>query len=234
VTAPRHPGNVAVPFDYDTSPQRYRLGMQVADAYAAESLYGRAARLLRDLDAGIVLDVGCADGVLRRALPPAGPWLVGLDVSMTLLRDHPPPVVRGDAVRLPFTDKAFDAVTALNVLYHLPSPLPTLREVRRVLRGGGHLLASAIARDDSPELAAYWQRPPTPFDAEDAPDILARVFGEVAVHAWDAPLVILPDGDAIRDYLVGRQAPRAAAEAAARGLPAPLRVTKRGALLVAG
>jgi hypothetical protein len=53
------------------------------------------------------------------------------------------------------------------------------------------------------------------------------------VHAWDAPLVTLPDGDAIRDYLAGRQAPPAAAEAAARALPVPLRVTKRGALLVA-
>jgi hypothetical protein len=41
--------------------------------------------------------------------------------------------------------------------------------------------------------------------------------------------VTLPSPAAIRDYLLGRQAP---AEAAAHALPVPLRVTKRGALLV--
>jgi SAM-dependent methyltransferase len=143
------------------------------------------------------------------------------------------PVVRADATRLPFTAGAFDAVTALNVLYHLPDPLPALREARRVLRPGAHLLASAISRTDSPELAAYWRRPETTFDAEDAPGIVGQVFADVSVHRWDAPLVTLPDAPAIRDYLTGRQAPAAAAEAAARALPTPLRVTKRGALLVA-
>ena len=79
----------------------------------------------------------------------------------------------------------------------------------------------------------HWRRPTTTFDAEDAPELLAQVFDEITVHRWDAPLVTLPTTDGVRDYLVGRQAPRAAAEAAARGLPVPLRVTKRGALVVA-
>ena len=111
--------------------------------------------------------------------------------------------------------------------------MPALRAARRVLRRGGHLLAATIARSDSPELARYWRRPATPFDAEDAPAVVAQVFENITVHAWDAPLVTLPDSAAIRDYLLGRQAPPAAAEAAARSLPAPLRVTKRGALLLA-
>ena len=77
-----------------------------------------------------LLDVGCADGVLRRALPSAGPWLVGLDAAVAVLRAHPSPVVRRDAVRLPFARGAFDAVTALNVLYHLPAPLRDTRHAR--------------------------------------------------------------------------------------------------------
>lgn len=82
-------------------------------------------------------------------------------------------------------------------------------------------------------MAGYWRGPTTTFDAEDAPELLAQVFHEITVHHWDAPLVTLPSADAIRDYVVGRQAPRSVAEAAARAFPAPLRVTKRGALFVA-
>jgi SAM-dependent methyltransferase len=223
----------AVPFDYESSPERYRLGMRITAAHAGANLYEHLARMLRTLSATVVLDVGCADGVLRRALAPCAIRPIGLDAAAAMLCDHPPPVVRGDALRLPFRDEAFDAVTALNVLYHLPDPQPALREARRVLHPDGHLLATTISRADSPELAAYWRRPATPFDTEDAPAVLARVFAEISVHTWDAPLVTLPDPSAIRDYLLGRQAPRAVADAAARGLAAPLRVTKRGALLVA-
>ncbi len=230
----RQAPQVNVPCDYDTDPERYRLGMRTARAHTGADLYGRVARLLGELGAGTVLDVGCADGALRAALPAPGPWLVGLDASETLLRDHPPPVLRADARRLPVRDRAVDAVTALNVLYHLPDPMPALREARRVLRAGGHLLAATIARTDSPEFSAYWSRSATSFDAEDAPGLLARVFDSVTVSAWDAPLVTLPDAAAIRHYLIGRQVRAEIAVAAADELPTPLSVTKRGALIVAG
>jgi len=95
-----------------------------------------------------------------------------------------------------------------------------------------HLLVAVIARDDSPEFSAYWTPPVTNFDAEDAPAQIGRVFDSVTVYPWDAPLVTLPDSAAVHDYLIGRQAPATVA-AASRGLPAPLRVTKRGALSLA-
>ena len=68
-----------------------------------------------------------------------------------------------------------------------------------------------------------------PADAEDAPGSSTR-------SPWSPgpPLVTLPDAAAIRDYLVGRQVPTEVAVAAARELPTPLHVTKRGALIVAG
>jgi SAM-dependent methyltransferase len=230
----RQARQVSVPCDYDTDPERYRPGMRTARAHTRADLYGRVARLLGALGAGTVLDVGCADGALRAALPAPGPWLVGLDASETLLRDRPPRVLRADARRLPVRDRAVDAVTALDVLYHLPDPMPALREARRVLRAGGHLLAATIACTDSPEFSTYWSRSATSFDAEDAPGLLARVFDSMAVFAWDAPLVTLPDAAAIRRYLIGRQVRAEIAVAAADELPTPLSVTKRGALIVAG
>ncbi|MGR6964376.1 class I SAM-dependent methyltransferase [Geodermatophilus sp. URMC 61] len=218
--------------DYDSAPERYRLGMAVTRRHSSESLYAEVAARLTVLGARRVLDVGCADGVLRSAVSP-GPLVVGLDTAAALLRAHPPPVVRADAAHLPFPDASFDAVTALNVLYHLPEPGQAVREARRVLRAGGTLLASAIARDDSPELWPFWRRPATSFDAEDAPAVLGEAFGRVAVHRWDAPLLTLPDAAAVRDYLLGRQAPSDAAARAARAVRTPLPVTERGALLVA-
>ncbi len=216
--------------DYDADPDRYRRGMSSARSHARVSLYDTVAGLLGD--AARVLDVGCAEGVLRAALP-VGVTVVGLDSSPTMLRAHPPPVVRADAAQLPFRDASFDAVTALNVLYHLPDPRPALCAARRVLRPGGMFVTSAIARDDSPELAEFWARPRTSFDAEDAPQLVIEVFGQVEVRCWDAPLVTLPDRVAVRDYLTGRQAPVDVAERAAAAVSVPLAVTKRGALLTA-
>jgi SAM-dependent methyltransferase len=140
-------------------------------------------------------------------------------------------VVRADATRLPFADGVADAATAVNVFYHLPDPMPAIREAHRVLRHGGHLLAATIARSDSPELHGYWRPPATTFDTEEAPILLGQVFSTITVHPWDAPLVCLPSATAIRDYLLGRQAPPEVAEAAARELPVPLTLTKRGALI---
>src|SRR5262249_54833255 len=150
-----------------------------------------------------VLDVGCGEG----ALAAARPGVIGLDRSPTMLAVAPPPTALGDAVALPFPDACFGAVVTVNVLYHLPEPARALEEARRVLRGGGMFAAATVARDDSPELAHVWRAEPTSFDAEEAPGIVASVFGEVDVDAWDAPLVRLPDHAAVRDYLIARFVP---------------------------
>ena len=61
---------------------------------------------------------------------------------------------------------------------------------------------TTTSRHDSTELAHVWQLPPSSFDADDAPRLMAAAFEEVQVERWDAPLVRLPDRDAVRDYLI--------------------------------
>ncbi len=57
-----------------------------------------------------------------------------------------------DARFLPFTDGAFDAVIANHMLYHVPDRPRALREIRRVLRPGGHLYAATNGRHHLREL----------------------------------------------------------------------------------
>lgn len=223
--------------DYDTDPDRFRLGTDVTAAHLrpGASLYETIAALLVEHGVRRVLDLGCGQGALGaavRGVSAAQPAVVGLDASATMLAAVPPPAVQADGTALPFRTNVFDAVVAVNVLDHLPDPLPAIRAAHRVLRPGGVLIAGAISRHDSPELAAVWRPAPTPFDAEDAPGIVASVFGPVTVHGWDAPLLTLPDSAAVADYLRARFVPPERAAADARRLPVPLPVTKRGALVV--
>jgi SAM-dependent methyltransferase len=53
-------------------------------------------------------------------------------------------VVVGDAARLPFADHAFDTATIVAALNHITNRAEALREVHRVLKPGGLLLATMI------------------------------------------------------------------------------------------
>ena len=105
------------------------------------------------------------------------------------------------------------------------------------LRPDGLFVAGTISRADSPELAPIWRPERTPFDTEDAPALVAAIFGAAETEPWDAPLITLPDRPAIRDFLRARFVPSDEAERLADALadrgPLPLPLTKRGALVLA-
>jgi SAM-dependent methyltransferase len=225
---------MTTPFDYDRHPERFRLAARVTREHltATQSLYDHLAELLVGVRARRVVDIGCGEGALRAALPaPMQARLVGLDASASMLGAHPPPVVQADAAALPFLAGVFDAAVAVNVLDHIPKPTVAIEQAHRVLVPGGILLAATSSRHDSPELAHVWRPPPSSFDAEDGPGLVASVFGKVQVERWHAPLVRLPDRDAVRDYLIARFLAPGAAVAAAEQVTTPVTITKRGALI---
>jgi SAM-dependent methyltransferase len=110
------------------------------------------ARLIDGLDPALprdarVLDVGCGTGANGPVLAGGGRTAYGIDMSAVPLglggtgeRGHAARL-RGDARRLPFADASFDLVVALDVLEHILDDDAAARELRRVTRPGGALIA---------------------------------------------------------------------------------------------
>lgn len=214
----------ALPPDYDADPGRsrsFRLGWQ-------EDVHGPVAERAVAERVDVVVDVGCGIGRFADALGGRVPW-VGVDRSPRQLADalHRP-VLRADATELPFGDACVGAVVALWMLYHLDEPRHALAEARRVVRPGGLVAVCASARSNDPELVPGGY-PPTSFDAEEAAETVADVFGPDAVEVvrWDEPLVRLADRDEVAAYARSHLLPARVADA----VEPPLSLTKRGCLV---
>jgi ubiquinone/menaquinone biosynthesis C-methylase UbiE len=99
------------------------------------------------------LDIGCGRQLvpwwlpgnrdLESELKARARWLVGVDPDLEALRDNRACHVRlkADTAALPFADGCFDLVTSNMVFEHVEDPQAILREIRRVLRRGGSLVA---------------------------------------------------------------------------------------------
>lgn len=102
------------------------------------------------------LDVGCGDGRTAGVfLGHLAAGYTGVDVSSAAVQEAKSlgldARVIADPGELPFPDSCFDVATCLEVLEHLVAPLDAAREIRRVLRPGGRLIATV------PNIV-YWRR----------------------------------------------------------------------------
>ena len=89
---------------------------------------------------GSVLEIGCGTGHFSRWLSDQGLAVVGLDLSAAMLAEaralNGVPLARGDALRLPFADGAFDLTALITTLEFLEQPQEALAEALRVARRG--------------------------------------------------------------------------------------------------
>jgi ubiquinone/menaquinone biosynthesis C-methylase UbiE len=97
-----------------------------------------------------ILEVGCGTGAVSssvaRELPSAK--VSGVDMNIRRLefaRSHDPAsaYAAGDGKQLPFPARAFDLVLCHFLLLWIPSPMLALREMARVVRPGGWVIALA-------------------------------------------------------------------------------------------
>jgi SAM-dependent methyltransferase len=100
-----------------------------------------------------VLDAGAGTGAASRAAAAAGASrVVAIDAAVGMLAfgaSHRPPAATSDLLALPFAADTFDLAVASFSLNHLGDPAAGLRELARVTRPGGGIVASAYASDDT-------------------------------------------------------------------------------------
>jgi ubiquinone/menaquinone biosynthesis C-methylase UbiE len=164
-----------VPPDYDDDPRRWASSDRSTQRFG--DVHAPVARIQAE-QIFPVLDVGGGDVELGRHM--GATTQVVVDTSLTQLRVAPSPKVLADAANLRVRDASVSAVTMLWMLYHLVDPVDAITEARRVLRRNGLFVASTASRFSDPELIDAY--PPTPFDAEEAAEIVGAVFPIVEVQ----------------------------------------------------
>ena len=130
----------------ERNPERQQLLAQVLEPSTREVL-GRLP-LIRGAEC---LDIGCGQGNTTRCLADVvqAASCIGLEYNTVLVdyasarADNPPSVrfQQGDATKLPFADAAFDVVFCRYLLIHMSDPLKVVREMLRVVRPGGYVVA---------------------------------------------------------------------------------------------
>jgi len=102
-----------------------------------------------------VLDVGCGTGLLFHGFGHNIGSIVGVDLSIKMLRvglrnlrrsTLRADFLRADADSLPFRDKTFTRVTSITVLQNMPEPSSTIKEIARVTSVGGQVALTCLKK----------------------------------------------------------------------------------------
>ena len=108
------------------------------------------------LQPGDVLDIASGDGVLAELIAPHAHRYVCLDASTKVVmaaserlrRLGNVEVHEGDMHALPFDDATFDLVVLMHALTYADEPAKAVAEAARVLRPGGRLLLTSLAKHE--------------------------------------------------------------------------------------
>ena len=133
--------------------------------YSPGRTWEAMARIVLPLfEVGDVLDIASGDGVLAELLSPHARRYVCVDTSARVvaaagerLRRFPNVEVReGDMHALPLKDNSFDLVVLMHALTYSAQPAQAVAEAARVLRRGGRVLLSSLARHEHRAVVAAY------------------------------------------------------------------------------
>jgi demethylmenaquinone methyltransferase/2-methoxy-6-polyprenyl-1,4-benzoquinol methylase len=143
-TLDKDPAEVAAMFDEVAA--RYDLTNAVLSMGQDRGWRTAVARALELTPGQRVLDLAAGTATSSAALATSGADVVGCDFSLGMLRvgakaqHEGVDLVAGDALRLPFADASFDAVTISFGLRNVADADLALRELLRVTRPGGRVV----------------------------------------------------------------------------------------------
>lgn len=157
-------------------------------------------------DAQPCLEVGVGTGRISLPLHEAGIDVVGIDPSAPMLarlltkgEGRPPfPLLRADALALPFGEARFGSALFCHVLHLIPAWQDAIAETVRILRPGGRLLVELVrGRDrttEEAEVRAHFHQvagvpPHAPLGVRD-PDAVDACFRHLGWRGRELPTVI--------------------------------------------
>lgn len=136
------------------NPSSFRTTQQWHEWFTLQAQWTRPTRQWLYRQAGLsqgqdILEVGCGTGVIitELALEAQG-RILGLDIDggmLKMARRQPGPIhcLQGDAHELPFPDNSLDIVLCHYLLLWLDEPLRAVREMARIIKSSGVVLACA-------------------------------------------------------------------------------------------
>lgn len=136
-------------------------------------------RAMVKLCRGRVLDAGCGKG---QYAPHLSEW-VGIDHSIEGLKSAKGDRVQADVKHIPFRNSCFDTVFASEILEHVIDDVKAVKEMKRVLKPDGVLIAST---PNSVVRKEYWSQwvPSESDKREYTPKLFSKLLGNTIFHNY--------------------------------------------------
>lgn len=137
---------------FDNMPDKYTawfktpIGKLVMDTEKTMTL-----GLLKPTSGDVILDVGCGSGIFTEFFIDAGADVIGLDISVPMIRDACVRLqgksfssIAGTMYNLPFDDECFDKTVSITALEFVPDAQRAVDEMFRVTKPGGWIVVSTL------------------------------------------------------------------------------------------
>lgn len=133
-----------------------------ADRRLYEYMYEQIPKVIEDKD---VLEIATGPGLLAKHVAFSAKSMIATDYSDGMIKeakkgDYPDNLIFeiADAQNLQYRENSFDAVIIANALHIVPDPVKALKEIDRVLKPGGILVAPNFVNHKKGAVSRVWSK----------------------------------------------------------------------------